>query len=82
MPVQVTEDFLDEIFRTVNHDPSAEFEVDLENQIIWNINKSSVVTFVINPYKKECLLKGLDDIDFLLSLKENIIAFELTKNFA
>jgi 3-isopropylmalate/(R)-2-methylmalate dehydratase small subunit len=80
VPVQVTGDFLDELFRTVNGDPAAEFEVDLENQTIRNLKTSSVAEFEINPYKKECLLKGLDDIDFLLSLKENIIAFEQSRN--
>jgi 3-isopropylmalate/(R)-2-methylmalate dehydratase small subunit len=80
VPVQVTEDFLDEIFDTVNNDAGAEFEIDLENQVIRNIKAPSFVKFDINPYKKECLLKGLDDIDFLLSLKEKIIAFELSRN--
>ncbi len=78
VPVQVTEDFLDEIFRTVNNDPTSEFEVDLENQIFRNDKTSTIAKFEINPYKKECLLKGLDDIDFLLSLKQDIIDFELS----
>ena len=76
LPVQVTEDFLNEIFKTVNEDPNAQFEVDLENQTIRNIKTKSFVKFEINNYKKQCLLKGLDDIDFLLSLKEEITAFE------
>ena len=80
MPVQVSKEFLNEIFHTVNNDPKAEFEIDLENQIIRNCTTSSFVKFDINPYKKECLLKGLDDIDFLLSLKEDIIAFEHSRN--
>jgi 3-isopropylmalate/(R)-2-methylmalate dehydratase small subunit len=80
LPVQVPEHFLSEIFRTVNNDPGAEFEIDLESQIIRNIKISSFVKFDIDPYKKECLLRGLDDIDFLLSLKEDIIAFELSRN--
>ena len=80
VPVQVPKDFLDEIFRTLNKDPGAEFEIDLENQIIRNIKASSIVKFDINPYKKECLIKGLDDIDFLLSLKKEILAFELSRN--
>ncbi len=76
LPVQVPDAFLDEIFQTVEADPSAEFEVDLESQTIRNLKAGMSVNFDINPYKRECLLNGYDDIDFLLSLKEEIIAFE------
>lgn len=79
LPVQVTADFLNEIFKIVKEDPGTKFEIDLENQFIKNIKTASLVYFDINPYKKQCLLKGLDDIDFLLSLKEEIIAFELSR---
>lgn len=80
LPVQVSADFLDEIFKTVNEDPNAQFEIDLENQTIRNINAATFVKFDINNYKKQCLLRGLDDIDFLLSLKEEITAFEAARN--
>jgi len=80
LPVQVTEDFLNEIFNTVDADPGAQLEIDLENQTIRNIKADTIVKFDINPYKKECLLRGLDDIDFLLSLKDEITAFELFRN--
>ncbi len=76
LPVQVPDDFLSGIFETVETDPTAQFEIDLENQTIQNLNKGTVVNFDINPYKKECLLNGYDDIDFLISLKAEIIAFE------
>jgi len=76
LPVQVPEAFLDEIFQIVEIDPSAKFEVDLENQIITILKAGISVNFDINPYKKECLLNGYDDIDFLLSLKKEISAFE------
>ena len=76
LPVQVPDDFLTGIFATVEADPTAEFEVDLENQLISNLKSGEKVSFDINPYKKECLLKGLDDIDFLISLKDEILAFE------
>jgi 3-isopropylmalate/(R)-2-methylmalate dehydratase small subunit len=79
LPVQVSADFLDEIFRTVNEDPNAQFEIDLENQTIRNIKTAAFVKFDINPYKKQCLLRGLDDIDFLLSLKDDIVAFETAR---
>jgi 3-isopropylmalate/(R)-2-methylmalate dehydratase small subunit len=80
LPVQVSEDFLEEIFKTVDEDPTAEFEIDLENQSLKNIKTGNIIYFEINPYKKECLLRGLDDIDFLLSLKQDIAAFEESRN--
>ncbi len=76
LPVQVSDDFLTDIFETVEADPRAQFEVDLELQTIRNLKSGVSVKFDINAYKKECLLNGYDDIDFLLSLKEEIIAFE------
>jgi len=77
LPVQVPEDFLTAMFATIDKDPAAKFEVDLEQQTIRNVSLSAEVGFEINPYKKECLLKGYDDIDYLLSLKKEIEAFEL-----
>jgi len=76
LPVQVPEAFLEEILQIVETDPTSLFEVDLENQIITILKAGISVNFDINPYKKECLLNGYDDIDFLLSLKEEILAFE------
>ena len=76
LPVQVPEAFLDEIFQIVQTDPTAQFEVDLQNQTITILKAGISVNFDINPYKKECLLNGYDDIDFLLSLKKEILAFE------
>ncbi len=76
LPVQVSEDFLSGMFSTIEENPAASFEVDLENQNICNLSNATEYRFEINPYKKECLLKGYDDIDYLLSLKKEIEAFE------
>lgn len=76
LPIQVPEDFLTEMFETIDKDPSAQFEVDLEGQKIRNLSCETEFLFDINPYKKECLLKGYDDIDYLLSLKDEIVDFE------
>lgn len=76
LPVQVSADFLKQLFSTIEKDANAEFEVDLENQYIKILNSGSSEKFDINPYKMECLLKGYDDIDYLLSLKSKIDAFE------
>ena len=77
LPIQVPEAFLTGMFGTIEKNPSATFEVDLESQTIRNNSIGTEFKFDINPYKKECLLKGYDDIDYLLSLKKEIEAFEL-----
>lgn len=76
LPVQVTQDFLDKIFSEVSKDPNTEVEIDLERQEIRIPRVGISEKFDINPYKKTCLLNGYDDIDFLLSNKEKIEAFE------
>jgi 3-isopropylmalate/(R)-2-methylmalate dehydratase small subunit len=72
LPIQVSEEFLSGMFETIEQDPKAVFEVDLGKQTIRNVSKSDEFIFDINPYKKECLLKGYDDIDYLLSLKRRL----------
>jgi 3-isopropylmalate/(R)-2-methylmalate dehydratase small subunit len=76
LPIQVSVEYLAEIFKTVENDPSAEFKVELEDQQFTILGSGASVKFDINPYKKECLLQGYDDIDYLLSLKNRIHAFE------
>ncbi len=76
LPLQVSEPFLQELFQTIEKDPASLVEVDLENQSVINLNTGNTETFDINPYKKICLLNGYDDLDYLLSQKENIEAYE------
>jgi len=76
LPVQVSEDFLRKSFDSVQNHPETLFTVDLENQIITNHHTGSSEKFEINQYKKYCLLKGLDDFDYLMSIKEKIVRFE------
>lgn len=79
LPVFVPEKFLDSLMDLVRNDPDQLVRIDLENQVISIVPDGSSVQFEINPYKKECLLKGLDDIDYLLSRKDLITAFEKDK---
>ena len=79
LPVVVSAEFLAEIFVSVNADPKTTLTIDLENQTITNNATSNSETFFINPYKKECLLNGLDDIDYLLSKKDMIEAYEAAR---
>jgi 3-isopropylmalate/(R)-2-methylmalate dehydratase small subunit len=75
LPVTVSEEFLKEIFDSVKLDPNQEIEVNLEAQTISLPGKASE-NFHINKYKKTCLLNGYDDIDYLLSIRDDIKAFE------
>lgn len=79
LPVLVTEDFLDEIFAEIDKDSKAQFEVDLESQTFKIVSSGSTASFEINSYKKECLLNGFDDIDYLLNIKDKITAFEASR---
>jgi 3-isopropylmalate/(R)-2-methylmalate dehydratase small subunit len=76
LPVQVSESFLQSLMSAVEKDPSVTIEVDLENQKITLADTDQSERFDINPYKKECLLKGYDDIDYLLNIRDTIEAFE------
>ena len=76
LPVVVSPEFLAEIFASVTTDPKATLTVDLQNQKITNNATGKSENFDINAYKKDCLLNGLDDIDYLLSNKAKIEAYE------
>lgn len=76
LPVQVIDTFLAGIFFAVENDPGTELKVDLASQEITLLSTGETATFDINPYKKECLLNGYDDIDYLLSIRDKISRFE------
>jgi len=76
LPVQVSADFLKKIFAAIDKDPAAQFEVDLENQTFTILSTGERTDFEIDDYKKGCLLEGLDDIDYLVSIRPEITAFE------
>lgn len=76
LPVQVSENFLAELFATIQDNPKALVEVDLPNQRVTNKTTGRSETFDINGYKKHCLMNGLDDIDFLVENKDKIEAWE------
>ncbi|MEM7105052.1 MAG: 3-isopropylmalate dehydratase small subunit [Bacteroidota bacterium] len=76
LPVQVSEGFLNRLFSKIDEDPKTELTVDLPAQKISISQTGEWERFEISGYKKECLINGYDDIDFLLSIKEEIEAFE------
>ena len=79
LPVVVTEDFLKKFLDTLNKDPDTIVRIDLNKQSITVLPDGNSESFEINPYKKECLINGLDDIDYLLSHADKIRAYELRK---
>jgi 3-isopropylmalate/(R)-2-methylmalate dehydratase small subunit len=77
LPVQVSDEFLKKIFATIQKNPSTQITVDLAQQKVV-LEDGSTESFEINAYKKTCLMNGYDDIDYLLSLRDEIKHFELT----
>ena len=76
LPVQVSDAFLHTIFSAIEMNPKTELHVDLERQTITLLESGDSETFDIDLYKKVCMINGYDDIDYLLSMKDKIQAFE------
>ena len=76
LPVVVSEDFLSELFQSIQSDPKTLVEVDLPRQMVTNKATGRSEQFEINGYKKHCLMNGLDDIDFLVANKDKIEQWE------
>lgn len=76
LPVVVSEEFLAELFNTIQANPKSEVTVDLPNQIVTNMATGHSEHFEINAYKKHCLMNGLDDIDYLINNKQLIEEWE------
>ena len=75
LPVQISNGFLEEIFITIEKKPDAKFKIDLPNQKIINVANNANEKFNISVYKKENLLNGYDDIDFLTNIRDDITTF-------
>lgn len=77
LPVVVSEEFLEKLFKAVEADPKVKVKVDLEAETISVPSQNISEGFEINPYKKNCLINGYDDIDYLISIKDKIEAWEM-----
>ncbi|MGB5273055.1 MAG: 3-isopropylmalate dehydratase small subunit [Flavobacteriaceae bacterium] len=75
LPVQVSPEFLEKIFRAIEADAKTQLEVNLPKQAITILATGEQESFDINVYKKSNMLNGFDDIDYLLNIKENIREF-------
>lgn len=76
LPVVVSEEFLQELFRSIDKDHRTEVRVDLPNQTVTNLATGHSEHFDINGYKKHCLMNGLDDVDFLVENRVKVEAYE------
>ena len=75
LPVQISEGFLTELFNEIEKDNDSLFEVNLPNQSISIMSNGKYENFNISKYKKENMMNGFDDIDYLVDRKEDIITF-------
>lgn len=75
LPVQVSPDFSEEIFKAIYDNPNTEIEIHLPNQTITILSTCAQETFEINSYKKDNMLNGFDDIDYLQNIKGEIESF-------
>ncbi|MFT6319800.1 MAG: 3-isopropylmalate/(R)-2-methylmalate dehydratase small subunit [Granulosicoccus sp.] len=76
LPITVSPEFLNDLFLSIEQNPKSDVTVDLEVQRITILDSGKFTEFEIDPYKKMCLLNGYDDIDYLISKKDKIEAFE------
>ncbi|MCH2216361.1 MAG: 3-isopropylmalate dehydratase small subunit [Flavobacteriales bacterium] len=75
LPVQVSPEFLQSMFKSIDANENTEFEVNLPEQKIINLETNESESFNINPYKKDNMINGFDDIDYLLNLVDDIKVF-------
>ena len=81
LPVQVSEGFLEDIFKAIEANPNTQITVDLESQTVSLEGSNTIESFNINSYKKENMKNGFDDIDYLLNLGDDIAAFATQRPF-
>lgn len=82
LPIVVSSEFLTELFNSIEQNPKTEVYIDLIKQEVVNKMTTTKEYFEINPYKKKCLLEGLDDIDYLLSNRDKIEYYEKSRVFS
>jgi 3-isopropylmalate/(R)-2-methylmalate dehydratase small subunit len=75
LPVQVSPEFADKIFKAIEADPKTELEINLPDQSITLKVTGEKETFDISGYKKDNMINGFDDIDYLQNIKPEVIAF-------
>jgi 3-isopropylmalate/(R)-2-methylmalate dehydratase small subunit len=81
LPVQVSENFANTLFDAIMADPNTEIKVDLPKQTVTLVATGESESFEINTYKKDNMLNGFDDIDYLKNIEDEISAFAETRPF-
>ncbi len=81
LPVKVSEGYLNDLFEEIYKNPQTIIIVDLSSQIVKVKDKNLESSFEINAYKKNNLLNGFDDIDYLLDMKQEIKDFAKNRPF-
>lgn len=76
LPLVLPEDVVVEIIQNSERDPDYRINVDLESQRVWDENEEVVAEFTIEPFRRHCMLNGLDDIGLTLEDENNITDFE------
>ena len=79
LPLEVEQSVLDKLLETTGKNPENILIIDIEKQTL--STESITISFELDPYKKTCLLNGYDDIDYLLSIKDEIRKFEKNKTY-
>ena len=79
LPVTVSEQMLSALFDAVKENPATEIKINLEEQTIEIVGSTVKESFEIAPYKKQCLMNGYDDVDYLVSIRQEIEEFEKTR---
>jgi 3-isopropylmalate/(R)-2-methylmalate dehydratase small subunit len=76
LPLRCSTEFLAKVFAAIELDNQTKIKVDLANQVVEIVATGEKESFDINAYRKECLINGFDNIDYLLSIQSEIEAFE------
>ena len=79
LPIQVTPEYLKSLLDVIKEKPDTQLTINLDDQVL--SSPVGELEFEIDPYKKVCMINGYDDIDFLISKKETIEAFEREQTF-
>ncbi len=74
LPVRLPQDQISELFEWVGANSGAQLTVDLESQTL--SGDSMEYPFEVDPFRRDCLLKGLNDIDLTLQYEEQIREYE------
>jgi len=82
LPLQVSDEVLSRLLAAISENPQLELVVDLPAQTLAVPAWGETFSFAIDAYKKECLINGYDDIDFLVNQKSAIEAFEKQRAWA